>query len=406
MTRMCATMAESTENPPELSSKNITAREAGEYRAGLFNLNHLERQEIAKHLKARAARMKCTGSMYDYKKAERIITEAENFCNCGRQFAMFQCKNDGQRFKSNVSCNSRICPVCGRRYARNYDFKAVQLFKKALSRRIPGYGLKMLTLTTNTARYGAAGPTRKDIVRFYDESYRFFKLFYSKYKCKISAKSGRVIEDQTRYDRGVKRSPKIRTTKSGRVVEDWRRWRGAGYLSTIEMGGKSLMLHCHAIVFGPYIPFETLQRTWRSLTGDSFHVNIKPVRDPETAVKYVLKYIFKAPNVDSFHDIAAYLLAIKGSRRIRTGGIFYNTLRIEKPPKIEKVCPYCGCELEYTGNQIIEKEDAARVTNLWPLLKQRSRGEPISKPDGYRSGGDRIDAALSLMRYEIFEAEN
>jgi hypothetical protein len=52
---------------------------------------------------------------------------------------------------------------------------------------------------------------------------------------------------------------------------------------------------------------------------------------------------------DSYHRLAEYTQSIKGSRRLRSGGIFYNRVRRSKPVKADNTCVYCGSRLLFDG---------------------------------------------------------
>ena len=289
-----------------------------------------DRQAIADIIIKKADKLR--GSLFPevLRTADRLEKEAHNYAHCGHKFAILSCLSENVNFRSPVSCNSRICENCARRYANRMRKDINRLFKPVFSKKVRGYGLFMLTLTTTTKRYEQKAPGREDIKRFYKESGEFLKYYYGKYKCRLH--KGKVIEDQRRvyYEKNragkkiKKRYPcKIRINKKGEKVEDYRKYKGGGYVASVEFGGKSNMLHLHAIVYGPYVPIRLLREMWLRLTGDSFVVDIRPVRQPEIAADYVLKYIWKVPQTDSYNDLADYVVAIKGSRRIRTGGIFY-----------------------------------------------------------------------------------
>lgn len=337
------------------------------------------------------------------KLAGKLTLEAERFCQCGTLFSLLACENDRQVFRSPLSCNSRICERCGRRYARRLEPGIKQVLGPLFNRRVRGFGVFMLTLTTTTDRFDVDGPSRIDIERFYRESGAFLRLYYGKHKCRLNRK-GKVIEVQNRIERirrpGGKvekrrRKPTVKKRADGSTVEDWRHYRGAGYLSSVELGGQNNMLHCHAIVYGPFIPIRVLKQTWAKLTGDSFIVDIRAVRKVRDAARYVLKYIVKPPAADSFQTIADYAWRIKGTRRLRTGGIFYNRVRKTVLETLPCVCPYCGNRLRMSGQVSIDDKEDHYSRPLYPLLREcQARGSPLPLPERATTMTQRVDSAI------------
>ena len=350
-------------------------------------LSTQERSIIADHMRDIASELPPTS--WEMKNCMRLRDEADRYSQCGVQFEISICENDQNTFREPRSCNSRICEHCAGRYARNLAPSIETLFKPLLSKKVKGYGLFMLTLTTTTKRFTADGPGRADIMRFYQESAKFLKLYYGRYAAKMT-KTGKVIEDQTRMVTSIgpkgkiktRRKPKIVKKRDGTTREEWRRFRGAGHMSSMELGAKSNMLHLHAIVYGPFVPITKLRQSWAAITGDSWNVDIRPVKNPKKAVWYVLKYIVKPPRVDSYRTMAEYAYRIKGSRRIRTGGIFYNRIERQVIEKLDRVCPYCGGPLSRIGVEVITDPDNHSSQPLYKLLREvRERGSPLPLPD-------------------------
>jgi len=198
-----------------------------------------------------------------------------------------------------------------------------EVVRKETSNKKSGYFLSMLTLTVTSKRYGDKMPNREDIRRFYKETSHFLRLNFGKFKC--------------------------HETKKGKIVENRKKYIGAGWIATIEVGSDNNNLHCHAIVYGPWQKYFDLLSSWEKITGDSQGVWIKPIQNPQKAANYVLKYITTPPVTDSYKSVANYSVMIKGSRRLRSGGVFYNRIKI---PKSEKNCNclFCRSRLIMSGN--------------------------------------------------------
>ena len=344
-----------------------------------------DRQDIAKELATRAVLYERSNIERDRNKGTALRREAERFCQCGFAFKVYECEYDANKFMVPLSCHSRICENCSGMYYRKVVKSVEQTLKPYFEKKIKGFGVYLVTLTVNTARYDGM-PDRKDIERFYSESAKFFRLFYGKYKAKFN-KKGEVIEDQTRTEwihradgtkYKKKRKPSYRVGKNGKQVEEWRRFRGCGYIASVEIGSSN-NLHCHAIVYAPYISQQKLSETWLKITGDSFIVGIESVNHHQKAAWYVLKYIMKPPKTNSHDELCDYLEFIKGTRRIRAGGVFYGRIKKLEKEVLEFCCPYCSGRLGQSGTT----NDKDQFEFLYPLLQARNkRGSPLPPPGG------------------------
>lgn len=305
----------------------------------------------------------------------RLEDEANRFANCGKRFIMWQCPEDKALYHTRLTCHSRGCEPCAIAAFKKIEGSLRTVIDPCFSKRRKGYTLALLTLTTNSARYGNKMPSRADISRLYSESTAFFKLHYGSYAARVT-KSGKIIEDQGRYyqEHGQwhRRKGHTRVTKTGKTVKDFRRWRGAGFMSTIELGHNNNNLHIHALVYGPFIPIRRLVEDWKKLTGDSFIVDIRTVKNVSQAVYYVMKYITKPPVSDSYSDVADYLEMIKGSRRLRAGGIFFNRIKKLKVEKLPCVCVLCGRGLDNIGIFDLGPDQVASSPNLYDALRARA----------------------------------
>ena len=111
---------------------------------------------------------------------------------------------------------------------------------------------------------------------------------------------------------------------------------------------KDFMIHCHAIVYGPYVKQAEISDLWLKITGDSPVAYIQDMRSASVnkPLGYILKYILKGCEFTKPKDVALYLAALKGVRRVHTYGIFYNHT-VEENEKPPSVCPICGSSLSF-----------------------------------------------------------
>jgi hypothetical protein len=60
--------------------------------------------------------------------------------------------------------------------------------------------------------------------------------------------------------------------------------------------------HLHVITYGNYIPHRELSREWQRITGHSFVVDIRAIKDADKASDYVARYASKTCNILKFSD--------------------------------------------------------------------------------------------------------
>lgn len=293
----------------------------------LMNLSQPTDRQAVSHIlhdRANQLRLSDTTGRVSWK----IDIEADRFENCKHQAVDLQCPDCRKRYFVPISCRSRICPTCAWQYSKMLQDQIVPLIREVNSHKRRGYVLALLTLTVTSKRYGDELPDREGIKRLYRETSDFLRLHYGKYKAHRSP-SGKIVEDRS---------------KGERIHQ------GAGWIATLEFGKDNNNAHCHAIVYGPYISQGTLKKEWSEITGDSFIVDIRAARgDMRRVSEYVLKYITKPPNTESYDRVADYSLTIKGSRRLRTGGIFYNRIKNVHTEKSRCACIFCNARLLFSG---------------------------------------------------------
>lgn len=354
-------------------------------------LSRSERQAIAAAIRARGDEYIDTGREKAKAIGERIHLEADRFCDCGHRYSLWQCDTDNVTFRTPQSCNSRICERCGRRYFDSYRTALYRELAPLFASPRKGWGVFMLTLTTSSKRYGDRLPERKDIERFYKETGDFFRLNYGKHFARVTAK-GKIIEDARRHewkrdDNGERvrrrRTPRERTNKAGKVVKDWRRFKGCGYIATIELGTSRIKsghlnnnLHCHAIIYAPYISQAELSRRWYDITKDSAIVDIRKIDSPKAATNYVLKYITKPPALRDPEGLAEYVDMIKGTRRLRTGGIFFDRIHKTERERLPFECPYCRGHLFSLGDLTAEDIDSHHSVSLYAVRREQQKAPP------------------------------
>jgi len=289
--------------------------------------------------------------------------EADRYENCRKRKGLYRCEHGCAEFSFHRFCHSRICEVCGRIFKQRLSAQLIPVIKGLLENKRRGYTLASLTLTVNKARFNGKMPDRRGIARLHKESAKMLKMFYGKFIVKERA-NGKLHEPAPRWIYGKvpvtgrrkklhARKPIMVKTRKGAFREDYRYWKGAGAIACLEVGKDNNNLHLHAIVYGPIADWFKFKSAWEKITGDSSNFKLqeigpnKQVKTIEAAVGHLLKYITKPPVSESYSQVAEYAIMLRGSRRLKTSGIFYNRIKLVKRLTEEKSCLFCNGRLRF-----------------------------------------------------------
>ena len=313
-------------------------------------------------------------SLSDEKKKNGLTKEADRYQVCGQSGVLFVCDRDNLRYFIRQHCRSRICEPCARRYVKRLYPRIKDTLISARRQSPANFILSQVTLTITSKRFGDDLPDRVGIKRLYRESKDLLNLYFGKHVCRRS-RSGKVVE---------KRRP-----RAGRKPgEDGRIWLGAGWLAVIEVGRDNNNLHIHALTWGPFRAVRMLRHEWSKITGDSFGIDIrkKSLRD---SIQYVVKYIAKPPATDSYVRLAQYANMIKGSRRLRAGGVFYGQVRPITVSGGALTCFMCQGRLRYS-DLIGDLADACALDyyDLRRQLEKDDTGAVLTKIEQAMQGSD------------------
>jgi len=219
----------------------------------------------------------------------------------------YHCPNNDGHYATYVPsyCMLRVCPDCGQysahliqeKYRPVIEREAAKSHRKAL---------KFVTLTTNIELADDIGPAVLQLLDWSRDLYR--KL--------------------------------------------WGKEKGSGALATLETGEDGLKLHTHLILQGRFIKQEDLSKEWEKISGFPI-VHITEI-SADKAVKEVLKYAVKFSNLNP-EQLVSLHNALKGRRRVRSWGCFYNPDIEEETEERETHCPECAAQLRYTSEVVFEQ---------------------------------------------------
>lgn len=100
----------------------------------------------------------------------------------------------------------------------------------------------------------------------------------------------------------------------------WKRHvKGGAYFIEVKRGKGSggWHVHVHCLVEGHFLPKQELSDAWRTITGDSYIVDIRPVPDIRAKAQYVTKYVSKPMDTTVFAsdaDLAECIVTLHGRR--------------------------------------------------------------------------------------------
>lgn len=258
------------------------------------------RSKVARELQKLATnyrkRESITGNEFYGERADRLDRQAFRYQNCGREFVTLKCNDCKQVYFGENRCESRICGKCAKKHANRIRKRQIERVRE-----LPLDGKKRLAFLTLTFKsIEGRSISFGDIKKVGDFGRKLFNKHYP------------------------------------------RKW-GNGSFAVIEVGNSN-NIHIHALVYGYFISQNKLSQSWLKITKNSPVVFIKGIRSPIQCVNYLLKYISKPPEFDTAKQLAEFLDAVTGTRRIRTYGIFYNYMLLRKA---SFACVRCGGVLSF-----------------------------------------------------------
>ncbi len=146
--------------------------------------------------------------------------------------------------------------------------------------------------------------------------------------------------------------------------------------------------HLHIVCRAPYIPQKWLSAEWAALTGSPI-VDIRAIKDQDTAARYVSKYVSKGP-----HQFAA-------TKRYR----FSQDYRPTDPDRIEFLLPpesgwlYANKPIDDLRPALVSLTDPHVESNHPDLYTGTLTAETIRRLDGIQiNSPGRLDHTLGLLR--------
>lgn len=157
-------------------------------------------------------------------------------------------------------------------------------------------------------------------------------------------------------------------------------------------------VHLHALVHGKYLDQTALKNAWHRITGDSFIVDVRAVRDANNAADYTAKYAtkgFDGSVTESVPVLVEAVRALAGKRLITTFGDWRGFALTGTEPTD------AGWTLVGSYDEVRRWADNGDASAKWLLdtwVSSYTHDEPPPEP----YPGDPIRPPTSAIRYAAF----
>lgn len=131
-----------------------------------------------------------------------------------------------------------------------------------------------------------------------------------------------------------------------RLTRSWRRLRGKRVWQSTQRGGVAVIElhrskkdglwhpHLHVISEGDFVSNAETSSAWKKVTGDSFIVDVRRLRDAKEACRYVAKYAAKGVALNGDYDVDVLveaITALRSKRLVQCFGSWSHFKTTDKP---------------------------------------------------------------------------
>jgi hypothetical protein len=250
---------------------------------------------------------------------------ADRYEKCGQDFVVLECRNCHRLHTLSISCGLRICGVCTRKRWSKLHKKYAPLVRSRNPRQ-----LSLLTLTIKNLESLDSNVIHTLIENFVNFRRRIYvkrRLLGGLWCIELKGSAGNynlhlhcIIEHQwfgkpTKQEaKQIEIPPRLNETKG--------------------IGSKSDLVNYQGKDAGQL----TLSAIWEGLSGDPV-IDIRRIRSAKQALKYVLKYVTKPPDLEAPEDFVKFLVAFRAIPMIKLFGSWYHAIILIKP---RLVCYQCN----------------------------------------------------------------
>jgi hypothetical protein len=232
---------------------------------------------------------------------------------CGEDVIAYKASCCGDTVAYPMSCGHRLCPVCMRRRSARLATKVMNLIEG-------GFFLVPVK--------GEKGKKKRQYIKMKHP------VLITLTKKNIPKLTKKVYSDFRRDITKLRHRDIFDKCEGG--------FYGIETTETYDFETHTWHVHAHMIADTKFIPQGMLSEAWRDITGDSYIVDIRVIKDAEKAGKEVAKYIVKPG--DFLQDpklVDEFLNAVKGARLISTFGKYHN---IKFEDEDDCGLPDCSCK--------------------------------------------------------------
>jgi len=168
-----------------------------------------------------------------------------------------------------------------------------------------------------------------------------------------------------------------------RLTQSWKKLRTKSVWKNTQHGGVAVIEvkrgknsnrwhpHLHVIGEGDFVPQSEITTTWKQITGDSFIVDVRRLRDAKEAVRYISKYAAKGIDLTGQCDVSQLAEAIKalGSKRLVQCYGTWSRLRTTDNPTTESWSRWITLE------ELLLRAKAGSIEARMIVRKLQDKGE-------------------------------
>jgi hypothetical protein len=168
-------------------------------------------------------------------------------------------------------------------------------------------------------------------------------------------------------------------------------------VASIEVGETGHKWHVHAVVWGPFVSHGELQAEWRKRTGQTvvwLQECGATVGKARSVVGEVLKYAVKFTGLAP-ETLVELHLALKGRRRVRSWGSFYNA-GVEVEDEGPETCEVCGARMRRVPEWLVEARERCLAASLPVFSSYAANKSGERAPPQERGGAPRRLASGAL----------
>lgn len=297
----------------------------------MIRLTPIQKDDTKKTIDKLLWRKQSVRSLY----ADGLSRIGNDLLNCGCNVRVIVCKKNPTHMPARpvvIHCGLPFCEDCANRESARKYHCYLPVFESLLDRnpKFPDNFLFKIVLTTP-----------HNLIDLDNSSFAVKQLWINAFLS--------VYFFWYFHERGELSKAEIR---SGRCNL---RQHGIGALSNCEFGERGRKLHWHLMMYAPFMWKEDISAVWRDVTGDTCKiVDVSGIyvkgndKDDgggilgalKEAVKYSTKILTLSPS-----EVPHLYRVLKGNRRFRAFGIFYNHELLDNKEK-KHTCDQCQSEFD------------------------------------------------------------